>query len=366
MRIINVCLIILIVSIGLTNSIDFASLNEIQSLKQNTFASSLIETISLTLSAAKGEDATEVLKMLGDLKSQLQTDQENDDQTYKTKDSEFQEHIDKLTEEIATLDGEIKILAARIAELEGLINQADLNIKSFNERIESLTATLIELENKFTSDKKYYEEKIAGLKVLVSKLEEVIEKLKQMIGSVSGVGKFEHIGATDTEKRDIAWKAEQKASFLQLRKIVPEFSNMVELSMNADQGALEKLINILSGFSKDASAEILEKENYLQNLEDTYEDLTQQMKDEIQLNRDAKKLQEEKKTEYVNEKALKETEKTEKENRKAALEKEKEINLGLQSQLKSTHDKEKLDRSKEEEIVNNLIKIVEKRLVRKD
>jgi len=365
MRTINVCLIILIVSIGLTNSIDFASLNEIQSLKQNTFASSLIETISLSLSSAKGEDATEVLSMLNNLKNQLQTDQENDDQTFRAKDTEFQEHIDKLTAEIAKLDGEIKALAARIIELEGLINQANLNIQSFNDRINSLTETLIDLENKFKSDKKYYEEKIAGLKVLVSKLEDVISKLKQMIGSVSGVGKYEHIGATDSEKRDIAWKAEQRASFLQIRKLVPDqYSNMVELSMNADQGALEKLLGILSGFSKEASAEIVSKETYLQNLEDTYADLVKQMNDEIELNKEAKKTQEEKRAEYENEKALKSTEKTEKENRKAALEKEKEINLGLQTQLKSTHDKEKLDRSKEEEIVDTLVKIVQKRLVK--
>jgi len=361
MRTINVCLVLLFLTIGLTNSFDFASLNEIQSLKQNSFASSLIETISLSLSASKGEDASEVLSMLNNLNSQLESDQEADDKTFSAKNLEFQNHIDQLTEEINKLAAEIKDLQARIAELAGLIEAAENNIRAFEERVQNLKSTLIDMERTFEADKKYYEEKIASLEVMKVKLSEVTEKLREMIGSVSGVNKFEHIAATESEKRDIAWKEAQK-SFLQIKKVIP--SNLLELTMNADQGALQKLLEILETISEDVSKEIVAKRTYLDNLESTYEDLVKQMHEEIDLNENAKQKQLENKTAYENEKAEKENEKTEKEARKAGLEKEREINVDLQSQLKSTHDKEAQDRKKEIGIVNVLLGIVQKRLVK--
>ena len=171
MRTINVCLIILTLTIGLSNSIDFASLKEIQSLKQNSFASSLIETISLSLSAQKSDDGTEVLKMLNNLKEQLRSDQTSDDKVYDTKYSEFEEHIKKLSQEITKLSNEITSLESRIAELVSLIQNATINIKSFEGRIVNLTTSLSQMKDIFDSDKKYYTGKIAGLKVMKVKLE---------------------------------------------------------------------------------------------------------------------------------------------------------------------------------------------------
>lgn len=366
MRTINACLVILLLSINLTKSFDFASLKEIQSLKQNSFASSLIETISLSLSSSKSEDATEVLKMLGDLKSQLQTDQENDTKTYTAKNDEFEAHIKKLSEEITSLGEAIAALAARIAELSNLISKAAENIKSFGNRITNLERTSSELKDTFEKDSKYYTEKIQGLRSLLVRMVEVVNKLRQMEGSVSGQKIFNHINATETERRDIAWKAAQK-SFLQIKKQIPvEFSNLVELTLNADQGALKKLIEILEKINADIKGEISNKEKYLENMTNSHTELQKQMADEIQSNKDAKKKQEDNKQLYENEKGEKETEKANKETRKAALENEKNINLGLQTQLKTTHDKERQDRSKEVEIVNVLINIVEKRLVKRN
>jgi len=78
MRSINVCLVIMITILGFTNSFDFASIKEIQSLKQNSFAASLIETISLSLASNSNKGGVDdVKKMLVDLQTQLTNDQKN-------------------------------------------------------------------------------------------------------------------------------------------------------------------------------------------------------------------------------------------------------------------------------------------------
>lgn len=368
MRTMNVCLIIMTLTIGLTTSIDFASLNEIQSLKQNSFASSLIETISLSLSASKSDDATEVLTMLNNLKDQLKSDQASDDKVFEAKNTEFEEHIKKLSDEITQLTNEIKNLEARIAELASLIAKAKENILSFENRIVSLEKSLSQMKDTFESDKKYLQEKIAALRVLNVKLGDVVAKLRGMVGSVSGQNKFNHIEATATEKRDMEWSAKNAAkSFLQIKKALPEeYASLMELTLNADQGALNKLIEILGKITEDVVREIAAKEQYVVNMENTYNELKTQMDNEVELNKKAKAKQEENKVAYENEKGAKEKEKADKEARRAALENEKKINLDLQAQLKNTHDKEQQDRTKEVEIVNVLIGIVERRLVKKN
>ena len=368
MRTINVCLIIMTLTIGLSNSIDFASLNEIQSLKQNSFASSLIETISLSLSASKGEDATEVLTMLNNLKDQLKSDQTSDDNVFQSKNSEFDQHIKNLSEEISKLTNEIKDLEARIAVLSNLIAKAKENISSFENRIVSLTQSLASMKEIFESDKKYYEQKIANLKTLKVKLADVVAKLKEMIGSVSGVNKYNHINATETEKRDMEWSAKNvKKSFLQIKKALPqEYANLMELTLTADQGALNKLIEILDNISNDVTKEISSKQQYLVDMENTYNELKEQMENEIKMNKEAKTKQEANKVAYENEKGEKQKEKSGKEARRTALETEKKININLQDQLLLTYEKERQDRNKEIGIINVLIGVVEKRLVKKN
>merc|ERR1712222_226758 len=153
MRSINVCLVIMITILGMTNSFDFASIKEIQSLKQNSFAASLIETISLSLASNKGSGVDDVKKMLVDLQAQLNNDQKNDDTTFKNKNAEYDAHIKKLAEAIEKLVNEIAQLAARIEELEGLIAQAELNIISFTE-IGNLTQSIVDLDQKLEDDTK--------------------------------------------------------------------------------------------------------------------------------------------------------------------------------------------------------------------
>ena len=300
MRTINACLVIMITILGVTNSFDFASIKEIQSLKQNTFAASLIETISLSLTANKDGDVSDVLKMLTDLQKQLKDDQKSDDVIFTAKNGEYDSHIKKLAENIEKLAGEIAALAARIEELEGLIAQAETNIESFEGRIANLTISIVELKEKFVEDTKYYNKQADGLGELNAKLLLVNEKLGEMIGSSSAKNIYSHINQTESEKRDIAYRQEQdaevaKKSFIQLSKSIPLAANFVEMTLQADQNALKKLMEIISKFAQQALDEKAEAEQKLVESKETFESLDKQMHDEIELNKKSKAKQEENK-----------------------------------------------------------------------
>merc|ERR1711957_868260 len=145
-RSINVCLVIMITILGFINTFDFASIKEIQSLKQNSFAAPLIETISLSLASNSNKGGVDdVKKMLVDLQTQLTNDQKTDDVTFKNKNEEYNVHIKKLADAIAVLVEEIATLAARI---------------------EDLTMSIADVDQKLKDDTEYYTTKATGLQEL--------------------------------------------------------------------------------------------------------------------------------------------------------------------------------------------------------
>jgi len=305
--------------------------------------------------------------MLQDLQGQLNNDQKSDDNTYNAKNGEYNAHIAKLDAEINKLTGEIAVLAARIEELAGLIHQAEINIKSFVERMANLRQSIEDLKQKFADDTKYYTTQANGLQELNVKLLLVNTKLGKMIGSASGVDIYNHINKTQAELRDIAYRKEHPAhSFIQLSKSLPlatAADQLIGAFIQADQAALQKLMGIIAKFAQQALTERQEALDKLENARTTFEALNKQMHEEIKLNAASKAKQEKNKAAYEHEKAEKETEKKEKEDRKEALEKEKQINLKLQQSLTNTYNKEKHDRAEEIGVVQTLVGIVQRRLM---
>jgi len=365
MRTINACLVIMMTIFGLTNAFDFASIREIQSLKQNSFAASLIETISLSLSSSKGNGVAEVLKMLQDLKTQLTTDQTNDDRVYAAKNEEFNTHIKKLDAAITLLNTQIAALEARIQVLTGLIAQAKINIQSFTDRIDNLKQSIVDIDAKLKEDTKYYTTRAAGLQEVHDKLLVVNERLGEMVGSVSGVGIKGHIAQTEAEKRDIAWSKAHAKSFIQLSKTIPMVaSKLAGTFIQADQKALQRLMGIIAKFAQQA---LDERQEALDKLDDAiakHKELRAQMVEEIRLNKVSRAKQQKNLQDYEAEKSAKEQEKKEKEERRDALIQERKLNVNLQNQLKDTYEKEKKDRAEEIGVVGILINIVQKRLVK--
>merc|ERR1712222_17288 len=306
MRTINACLVIMMTIFGLTNAFDFASIREIQSLKQNSFAASLIETISLSLSSSKGNGVAEVLKMLQDLKTQLTTDQTNDDRVYAAKNEEFNTHIKKLDAAITLLNTQIAALEARIQVLTGLIAQAKINIQSFTDRIDNLKQSIVDIDAKLKEDTKYYTTRAAGL--------------QEMVGSVSGVGIKGHIAQTEAEKRDIAWSKAHAKSFIQLSKTIPMVaSKLAGTFIQADQKALQRLMGIIAKFAQQA---LDERQEALDKLDDAiakHKELRAQMVEEIRLNKVSRAKRQKNLQDYEAEKSAKEQEKKEKQKEETLL-----------------------------------------------
>jgi hypothetical protein len=382
MKQLNVCLILCITLFTASNAFQFSSLLEVQQLKSSIFGSNLIETIALTFQTEdKVSAAKEVLTMLEELSSQLSSDQSSDTEKFTTKTEEFDSHINQLAEEIAALTERINYLASEIERLNALITQADANIASFAERIVNLEALLQEMALANLNDNKYYEEKISSLGKLYNTFTTILERLDKLTGSVSAVNVPTHINLTDAEKRDLEWKNENPnvesnldKSFLQVEsetvsnmvmQMTQDYNSFLESTLNADQGALKKLVSILSSIQEDILNQKLSTVKHLNNINEKYQEMKTSAEAEIEANKAAKKSQEENRLRYIAERDQNMEEKANKEKRRELLETEKSLNESLRDQLKATFQKEKSERAAEVEVVNTLIRIVENRLVQR-
>ena len=386
MKNLNVCLILCLALLSSINSFQFSSLLEVQELKSNIFGSNLIETIALTFqSDNKVGAANEVLTMLQELKTQLTTDQTNDTDTFESKNEEFNNHIVKLEKEISRLTVEIDALIVEIQRLTDLITQADLNILSFKARIANLKTLLVEMKDANDKDNTYYKEKIAQLGKVYEAFSAILARLENLVGSVSAKQAPGHVNLTDSEKRDVEWTKNNPnvtapnldaKSFLQVESESTEMTNMMmqlsaqydnflETTLNADQGALVQLKKILSTIQEEILVQKTSAERHLDDINSKYKDLKYQADEEIALNETALKKQADNRDKYAEDKAARVEEKSNKEKRRELLRNEKELNEKIRASLKSTFEKEKIDRAAELDVVDKLIKIVENRLVKK-
>lgn len=389
MKYLNVILLLAIALISNANSFSFSSLKEVQALKTTVFGSNLIETISMTFqNNARAEAGRKVLAQLNELKNQLTTDQKNDTEMFNKKKENFANHIAALKAEIQQLTEDILKLEIEIARLAELIKTATENIASFEERIENLGHLLENMADANKEDNIYYNQKIEDLGKLYNAFTQIIAKLGELKGSSSGVNKYAHINATASELRDIAYrKAHQNEtafveepkekkfmSFLQIAnqntegtkmalKLAKQYTNFLETTVNADQAALEKLIQILTGIQDETLVKKSNTIEHLANINQKYQELKTHVEEEIEANKASLKLQRENRARYIQEKQKAEEEKRNKEERKELLQKELAINEKLAGELEATHAKEREDRGEEVKVVDILVGIVEKRLL---
>jgi len=109
----------------------------------------------------------------------------------------------------------------------------------------------------------------------------VISELAKLRGSIAGVGKPKHVGATSHETRDAAWKASQKAKFVEIFNNEEEAQAFVELATEADQQALEKLIALLNNIERNAKKSLGDDENHERSSEDTFRKLTASLNSDV-------------------------------------------------------------------------------------
>lgn len=385
MKYLNVFLLLAIVFVSNANSFQFSSLKEVQELKSTVFGSNLIETISMTFqNNPRANAGREVLAQLNELKNQLVTDQKNDDDMFNKKQEAFTSHIEALAKEIEQLTQDILRLTIEINRLAELIRVATENIKSFEERIENLGELLENMAEANRADNDYYNQKIADMDRLYNAFTQIISRLSEMKGSASGVGIYNHINKTAAEIRDIEYRKNHPAfveepkekkfmSFLQVAantettkmalNLAKKYTNFLEATVNADQAALEKLIQILSGIQDETLVKKANTIEHLNNINAKYQEMKTNAEEEIAANQASLKKQRENRQRYIEEKQQAEEERKNKQERRELLIKEKAMNEKLLGELRTTHANEKAARAEEINVVNLLEGIVERRLI---
>merc|ERR1712010_386956 len=260
------------------------------------------------------------------------------------------------------------------------------NIASFEERIKNLGELLENMAEDNKNDNIYYNEKIEDLGKLYGAFSQIIAKISELKGSSSGVNKYAHINATASEIRDIEYrknhpsfvekesKEKKFMSFLQVNnqnkeatkmalKLAKQYTNFLETTLEADQAALMKLIEIMTRIQDETLVKKANAIEHLNNINATYKDLKEKTEAEVVANQASLKKQIANRAQYIEEKQKAEEEKRNKEARKELLIKEKAINEKLQGELQATHQKEKAARAEELNVVNILEGIVERRLM---
>lgn len=390
MKYLNVFLLLAIVCISNANSFSFSSLKEVQELKSTVFGSNLIETISMTFqNNPRANAGREVLAQLNELKTQLNTDQKNDTDLFKKKETAFSDHIDALNKEISELSAEIIKLAAEIMRLTNLINTANENIESFKARIENLQDLLENMAEANKQDNEYYNQQIENLGRLYSAFTNIISRLSEMIGSSAGKNIYGHIAQTEAEKRDIEYRKthpnafvekKEEKKFMSFLQVVAKATNTKEVmklakkatkflqtgaTLEADQAALHKLISILSGIQDETLVKKSNTIEHLKQINDTYAELKGNAEEEIKSNQASLKAQIANRDRYIEERQAAEEEKKNKEERRTLLQQELVMNVKLLGELRQTYQQEKAGRAEEIGVVDLLERIVEKRMLGK-
>jgi len=242
--------------------------------------------------------------------------------------------------------------------------KAEANIKQYKAQRVANTNALNDLAVKRKKDKAAFRASVRDHEAIIGALDQVIASLAKLRGSVSGIGRPKHVREISQEKRDAAWRARMKKSFLEIVGDDNEAAAFAELATEADQDALERLIallnriqvNVKKSLADDAKHEKESRAIYKKlkvTLEKDNAVLDQALtKQGANLERYIKKINELTVTIKIRKSLLK-TRKTELANTR----KEK-----IQKQARYNRDKAK--RSQEEGIIRKLQKIVKDRLAR--
>jgi DNA repair exonuclease SbcCD ATPase subunit len=227
-----------IVVLSSTCAFEFTNLLEVQALKKTKYASNLIETLNLSL-ANKG-NVDEIKDLLNQILKELEDDQTKATTVWRELDAKLAAAIKVLKERIAELTIEIAETRKEISKYEKKKADAELNLKQYQDQLAANHENISRIKKEREEDKANTKKSQSDHTDVINVLDEVIAKMSEMIGSVAGVGKFEHINATEAEIRDMTTKFMQIANNNE-----EEATILMELATSANQDALKKLISLL-------------------------------------------------------------------------------------------------------------------------
>jgi len=261
MRSQNFIFVLVLLSLNYSNTFDFASFVELGDLQSDPYGKSLIETISMSMKNAPGGKIENIENLLDDLLMKLINDQKKAGEAWTKEKARLNSRIASLKLDISKLKTEISKLSKVKVDFEAKRDFSKRNIVQYSTQRTQDQTTLKDITNRRKRDRTAYEASVKEHAAIIGAIEQVIAELSKLRGSVSGVGKPSHVRSISNEKRDAAWKAGVKKSFIEIIGDDDEETNaFIELATEADQAALEKLIALLNNISRNTKKSLSDDE----------------------------------------------------------------------------------------------------------
>ena len=350
-----ILIVALVIFCTAANGFDIRSIPEMKELSSSEYGKSLLQTISLNLE--NGGSIQQILDLLNDLLSKLNQDQKNSDDAWVIEKKRLVDLIEEIQAKILELNKQLDAAKGEKARLEGLIKQAVDNLEQYNKQRSADQEEIANITEKRAKDKAEFSKSQDEHKLVIEAIDQVVEELSKLVGSISGEDKPEHVKEIEQEKRDRLAHA-----FLQITKDKEQANLFLQIATQADQDALKHLLELLAQLKEhlirsgnaDSQSEADSKERF--------EQLSKNLTDDIASLEQAIDRQEKNKKDYEEKLAAVNKTITDLED----LLKEKKNLLDLtQTELKTKekqYNDDKTHRDQERVVILRLIKIVEDRL----
>lgn len=252
MRSHSVILMIVLVAVSMANAFEFTSFAEVKELRATRYGNSLIETVSLALQ--NNGSIASVQKLLDELLGKLVADQKDADEAWAKESKRLLDKIENLKQRIVELKDQLAKKQEELEKYQNLVKAAERNLKQYREQLEHSQNALKELEEKRAKDAADYKQSQSDHTDVINAIDAVVVELSKLIGSVAGKGRYQHIEENATEKRDSGKFLQEK--FRKITRDELEANLFVQMATQADQDALKKLIELLVQL-KDSTAKSL-------------------------------------------------------------------------------------------------------------
>jgi len=345
-------------------SFDLSAFVELGEIKNDPIGKSLIETIQMSLEKTQGGRIENITSLLDDLLSKLILDQKRDDVAWGKEKARLDKLINDLTLEISRLQAEISSLRKERAGLKAKVTTAISNIAQFEAQRVANTKSLNDLTVKRKQDKANFKASVRDHAAVIGAIEQVIANLEKLRGSVAGIGKPAHVRSTAQEKRDKKWKDKMKKSFVQIVGDDVEASAFAELATEADQSALDKLINLLNRIMANVKKSLGDDEKYEKESRAIYKRLKVTLTKDNEVLDTSLTKQRANKANY--EKRITDLSVTIKIRKGLLVTRGREKGIQIQSRFmkENAYNRTKKERDQQEKVIRKLQRIVKDRLAR--
>lgn len=259
MRSLNVLLIIVLFALQTYSlKFDISTFAEVQEMNKDLYTNSLVSTINTELTAKDGKIES-IQNLLADLHKKLLQDQSRSNREWYERERFLNITILDTNNLIRRLTDQISSSTKKLAQVSLKVLKSNTNINQYTLQRNQESAFLITLRMKRNVDIKTHNENLYNHQNLLLALDQVLIALRKLKGSVAGVGRPAHEGASNTERRDSNFRKEHGGALLQIFS-ENDVNNFIQVATSADQDGLSKLLALLEALKRSVQKSLIDDE----------------------------------------------------------------------------------------------------------